>query len=199
MLEAMAHFAIEPFAASFRWVPRRRRATVRGSRRLTFCARPTRASSPFTCRPWRNSGKDWWLALDAPELASDERFRLRQSRIDNYEALNSELDRRFARLTLSEWIERLSRYDVPHAPINTVDEVVHDPQVEHLGLIVPVAGAHDALRSVRPPVRFGGVRARSVRAAPLLNEHGDSIRASIAGGEQWPPAQRTKDLVDVEQ
>jgi crotonobetainyl-CoA:carnitine CoA-transferase CaiB-like acyl-CoA transferase len=194
MLEAMAHFAIEPFAAFF-----------------SLGTTPTSSDRPRLAQAYilrtadarliaihLSSLEKFWeglvAALDAPELASDERFRLRQSRIDNYEALNSELDRRFARLTLSEWIERLSRYDVPHAPINTVDEVVHDPQVEHLGLIVPVAGAHDALRSVRPPVRFGGVRARSVRAAPLLNEHGDSIRASIAGGEQWPPAQRAKDL-----
>jgi crotonobetainyl-CoA:carnitine CoA-transferase CaiB-like acyl-CoA transferase len=194
MLEAMAHFAIEPFTAFF-----------------SLGTTPTSSDRPRLAQAYilrtadarliaihLSSLEKFWeglmAALDAPELASDERFRLRQSRIDNYEALNSELDRRFARLTLSEWIERLSRHDVPYAPINTVDEVVHDPQVEHLGLIVPVAGAHDALRSVRPPVRFGGVRARSVRAAPLLNEHGDSIRASIAGGEQWPPAQRARDL-----
>ena len=127
-------------------------------------------------------------AIEAPELASDERFRQRQARINNYDALNAELDQRFSRRELSHWIERLGRHDVPYAPINTIDEVVHDPQVEHLGLIVPVSPAHGATRSVRPPVQFGGVRASSVRAAPLLNEHGDSIRAAIVAGERWPNA-----------
>jgi hypothetical protein len=35
-------------------------------------------------------------------------------------------------------------------------------------------------------VQFGGVRAHSVRAAPLLNEHGAAIRAELAGGAAWP-------------
>jgi crotonobetainyl-CoA:carnitine CoA-transferase CaiB-like acyl-CoA transferase len=186
MLEAMAHFAIEPFAAFF-----------------SLDTTPTSSDRPRLAQAYilhtadarliaihLSSLEKFWdglvAALEAPELASDARFRLRQARIDNYESLNAELDQRFLRRDLAHWIERLGRHDVPYAPINTIDEVVHDPQVEHLGLIVPVLGAHDAGRSVRPPVQFGGVREGSVRAAPLLNEHGDSIRDAIARGERWP-------------
>ena len=75
---------------------------------------------------------------------------------------------------------------MPYAPINRIDDVVKDPQVEHLGLIVPVEGPHSAKRAVRPAVQFGGVRAHSVRAAPLLNEHGAAIRAEMASGAAWP-------------
>jgi crotonobetainyl-CoA:carnitine CoA-transferase CaiB-like acyl-CoA transferase len=186
MLEAMAHFAIEPFAAFF-----------------SLAATPTSSDRPRLAQAYilrtaderliaihLSSLDKFWdgllAALEAPELKSDERFRIRQARIDNYESLNAELDQRFSRRDLAYWIERLGRNDVPYAPINTIDEVVRDPQVEHLGLIVPVAAAHGASRSVRPPVQFGGHRESFVRAAPLLNEHGDSIRAAIARGEQWP-------------
>jgi crotonobetainyl-CoA:carnitine CoA-transferase CaiB-like acyl-CoA transferase len=186
MLEAMAHFAIEPFAAFF-----------------SLDATPTSSDRPRLAQAYilrtadarliaihLSSLDKFWeglvTALDAPELAADERFRLRQARIDNYESLNTELDQRFSRRDLSHWIERLGRHDVPYAPINTIDEVVRDPQVEHLGLIVPVAAAHGGSRSVRPPVQFGGIRQSSVRAAPLLNEHGAAIRAAIAGGDRWP-------------
>ena len=186
MLEAMAHFAIEPFAAFF-----------------SLGTTPTSSDRPRLAQAYilrtaderliaihLSSLDKFWdglvAALEAPELKSDERFRVRQARIDNYESLNAELDQRFSRRDLAYWIERLGRNDVPYAPINTIDEVVRDPQVEHLGLIVPVAAAHGATRSVRPPVQFGGHREGSVRAAPLLNEHGDSIRAAIARGEQWP-------------
>jgi crotonobetainyl-CoA:carnitine CoA-transferase CaiB-like acyl-CoA transferase len=192
MLEAMAHFAIEPFAAFF-----------------ALGATPTSSDRPRLAQAYilhtadqrliaihLSSLDKFWdglvAALEAPELASDPRFRLRQARIENYDSLNTELDQRFSRRDLAHWIERLGRHDVPYAPINTIDEVVHDPQVEHLGLIVPVAAAHGAGRSVRPPVQFGGVRESSVRAAPLLNEHGDSIRAAIAGGEQWPARRSEK-------
>jgi hypothetical protein len=66
-----------------------------------------------------------------------------------------------------------------------------------LGLIVPVMQAHGGASSVRPPVQFGGVRERSVRAAPLLNEHGDSIRAALARGERWPGMRGAQGLTDT--
>jgi crotonobetainyl-CoA:carnitine CoA-transferase CaiB-like acyl-CoA transferase len=186
MLEAMAHFAVEPFAAFF-----------------SLGTTPTSSDRPRLAQAYilrtadhrliaihLSSLEKFWdglvTALDAPELGSDPRFRTRQARIDNYESLNVELDRRFSACDLTHWTGRLGRHDVPFAPINTIDEVVHDPQVEHLGLIVPVTGAHGGARSVRPPVQFGGVRSRSVRAPPLLDEHGPSIREALARGERWP-------------
>jgi crotonobetainyl-CoA:carnitine CoA-transferase CaiB-like acyl-CoA transferase len=186
MLEAMAHFAIEPFAAYFALdeVP------TSSDRPRLAQAYILRTADQRLIAIHLSSLEKFWsglvAALEAPELAADERFAKRQARINNYEQLNAELDQRFSRRDLAHWIEQLGRFDVPYAPINTIDEVVHDPQVEHLGLIVPVSPEHGARRSVRPPVQFGGVRADSVRAAPLLNEHGESIRAAIARGEQWP-------------
>lgn len=193
MLEAMAHFAIEPFAAFFALDTT---PTSSDRPRLAQAYILHTADGRLIAIHLSSLNKFWnglLAALDAPELASDERFRLRLARIENYDLLNAELDQRFSRRDLAHWIERLGRHDVPYAPINTMDEVVHDPQVEHLGLIVPVAPAHGASRSVRPPVQFGGIRATSVRAAPLLNEHGDSIRAALAQGEQWPGTRNGKD------
>jgi crotonobetainyl-CoA:carnitine CoA-transferase CaiB-like acyl-CoA transferase len=126
-------------------------------------------------------------ALEAPELGADERFSRRTGRIANYEVLNVELARRFVRQhDLAHWVERLGANDVPYAPIKSIDEVVHDPQVEHLGLIVPVESAQSGSRAVRPPVQFGGARDASVRAAPALDQHGAAIREAMARGESWP-------------
>ena len=72
-------------------------------------------------------------ALEAPELGSDPRFNTRLSRIAEYEALRQELDARFSRRPLAHWVERLQANDVPYAPINRIDDVVEDPQVQHLG------------------------------------------------------------------
>jgi crotonobetainyl-CoA:carnitine CoA-transferase CaiB-like acyl-CoA transferase len=186
MLEAMAHFAVEPFAAFFSLG-----ATPTSSDRPRLAqAYILRTSDQRLIAIHLSSLEKFWdslvTALDAPELGSDPRFSTRQARIDNYESLNVELDRRFGGRDLTHWSGQLGHHDVPFAPINTIDEVVHDPQVEHLGLIVPVTGAHGGARSVRPPVQFGGARSRSVRAAPLLNEHGPSIREGLARGERWP-------------
>jgi len=195
MLEAMAHFAIEPFAAFFALG-----STPTSSDRPRLAqAYILRTADDRLIAIHLSSLDKFWdglvTALNAPELGSDDRFRSRQARIANYEALNTELDLRFSRHGLAHWVEQLGRNDVPYAPINTVDEVIHDPQVEHLGLIVPVAGAHGGTQSVRPPVQFGGVRSASVRAAPLLNEHGTAIREALARGEKWPAMLCAKESV----
>jgi crotonobetainyl-CoA:carnitine CoA-transferase CaiB-like acyl-CoA transferase len=186
MLEAMAHFAVEPFAAYFALG-----AVPKSSDRPRLAqAHILRTRDGGLIAIHLSSLEKFWTgllaALEAPELGTDVRFSTRLARIDNYDALGRELDRRFSERTVSEWVERLGSADVPFAPINKVSAVVEDPQVKHLGLMVPVENPHAAKQLVRPPVQFDGQRATAVRPAPLLNEHGPAIRAALAGSAHWP-------------
>jgi crotonobetainyl-CoA:carnitine CoA-transferase CaiB-like acyl-CoA transferase len=186
MLEAMTHFAVEPFAAYFALgtVPR---SVDRPRLAQAYILRT--ADGRLIVLHLSSLEKFWTglvAALDEPTLASDPRFQTRQARIDHYDVLRSELMTRFAAKDLTHWAERLRRYDVPHAPINGVDEVVDDPQVAHLGLVVPVEPVHGGDRAVRPAVRFAGERAEVVAAAPLLDEHGAEIRTLLGGSGGWP-------------
>ena len=190
MLEAMAHFAVEPFAAFF-----------------ALGQTPTSADRPRLAQAYilrtaderliaihLSSLEKFWqglvTALEAPELANDPRFNPRERRIAEYETLRLELDARFARQPLEHWVRRLEAEDVPYAPVNRIDEVVRDPQVAHLGIVVPVEQPQAATQAVRPAVQFDGSRARSVDAAPLLDEHGDAIRAALSRVKSWPAAVR---------
>jgi crotonobetainyl-CoA:carnitine CoA-transferase CaiB-like acyl-CoA transferase len=186
MLEAMAHFAVEPFAAFFALG-----AAPRSSDRPRLAqAYILKAGDGRLIAIHLSSLEKFWTglieALEAPELAADPRFSTRLARIDNYATLRTELSARFAKHNLAHWEARLRSQDVPYAPINSIEQVVQDPQVEHLGLIVPVEGAHGGTQAVRPAVQFAGERAQSVRAAPLLNEHGTAIRDALGRGDQWP-------------
>ena len=186
MLEAMAHFAVEPFAAYFALgeVPKS------SDRPRLAQAHILRTGDGGLIAIHLSSLEKFWsglvAALDAPALAADPRFATRQARIDNYEALGAELDQAFRKGPTEQWVERLRQHDVPFAPINSVDAVVEDPQVKHLGVMVPVDDPHTAKQSVRPAVQFDGERAASVRAAPLLGEHDTAIRAAITDGAGWP-------------
>jgi crotonobetainyl-CoA:carnitine CoA-transferase CaiB-like acyl-CoA transferase len=191
MLEAMAHFAVEPFAAFF-----------------ALGETPTSADRPRLAQAYilrtadgrliaihLSSLEKFWqglvAALDAPELKADPRFNPRERRIAEYETLRVELDTRFARQPLDHWVRRLQAEDVPHAPVNLINDVVRDPQVEHLGIVVPIESPHTATLAVRPAAQFDGTRAHSVSAAPLLNQHGDAIRAALAAGTSWPDGARS--------
>jgi crotonobetainyl-CoA:carnitine CoA-transferase CaiB-like acyl-CoA transferase len=186
MLEAMAHFAIEPFTAYFAL------GTVPASadRPRLAQAHILRTGDGGLIAIHLSSLEKFWTglvaALQAPELASDPRFATRLLRIDNYDALGRELDQRFSQHTVAYWVERLGTADVPFAPINKVDAVVRDPQVQHLGLMVPITEPITAKQMVRPAVQVDGAHADGVRRAPTLNEHGAAIRAQLAGSTAWP-------------
>ncbi|MGQ0836494.1 MAG: CaiB/BaiF CoA transferase family protein [Gammaproteobacteria bacterium] len=188
MLEAMTHFAVEPFAAFFALGET---PTSNDRPRLAQAYILRTADARLIAIHLSSLEKFWQsltTAIASERLGSDPRFRTRQERIDNYEALGTELDALFSERPLSYWAERLGANDVPFAPINPIDRVVEDPQVRHLGIIVPVQAAHDGNSAVRPPIQFDGERATAVRTAPLLDEHGPAIRAALAGDQPWPEA-----------
>src|SRR5882757_3582165 len=186
MLEAMTHFAVEPFAAFFALG----QTPTSSDRPRLAQAYILRTADGRLLAIHLSSLEKFWegltAALRAPALSSDPRFASRQGRIDNYEALGAELDRHFSQKGLAHWVQELGRNDVPFAPINSIEDVVSDPQVGHLGLIVPVESPRGADRAVRPAVQFAGKRCASVRAAPVLNEHGAAIRTALSKGERWP-------------
>jgi crotonobetainyl-CoA:carnitine CoA-transferase CaiB-like acyl-CoA transferase len=188
MLEAMMHFAVEPFMGYFAL-----------GETPTGTDRPRLAQAYIVrCRDGKllafhlSSLDKFWNALveaiEAPALASDVRFATRPARIENYLALADALNDAFAARDRDAWVERLSQFDAPFAPVNAIPEVVADAQVQHLGMIVPVADRHEgAALSVRPPFRYDGDRAGDVRAAPLVDQQGPAIREHLRRSPGvWP-------------
>lgn len=188
MLEAMMHFAVEPFMGYFA-LGEEPSGTDRPRLAQAYIMR-CKDNKLFAFH--LSSLEKFWDALveaiDAQHLNADARFATRLLRIENYDALNAELNAIFATRNRSEWNERFSAFDVPFAPINSISDVVSDPQAQHLEMIVPVAnrveGAH---KSVRPAYSFDGEKAQSVSAAPIINQHGDAIREALAHSPKaWP-------------
>lgn len=188
MLEAMTHFAVEPFAAFFALGE----TPTSNDRPRLAQAYILRTADGRLIAIHLSSLEKFWQgltsALGSERLAREPRFATRQGRIEHYEALGVELDTLFRTRPLAEWVQRLDAHDVPFAPINPIDRVVDDPQVRHLGIIVPVESAHGGESAVRPAIQFDGARATAVRTAPLLDEHGKAIRAALARGDAWPEA-----------
>jgi crotonobetainyl-CoA:carnitine CoA-transferase CaiB-like acyl-CoA transferase len=118
----------------------------------------------------------FWLALlktaEKEELKNDPRFKDRDSRRQNYEALENDLAPVFATRTRAEWLKRLEANDVPTAPLYNIAEVLDDPQVRHLGLTEdvehPSAGK---LKFVGAPVRYDNFPRHPSAPPPLLGEH----------------------------
>ena len=122
----------------------------------------------------------FWLALltaiDRMDIAKDERFKTRDGRRQNYEALEAMLAPVFATKTRDEWLKQLKSHDVPAAPLYNVAEVLADPQVKHLDLVEeldrPQAGK---LKFIGAPVRYDGLAKAKSAPPPLLGAQTQTI------------------------
>ncbi|MCA9830840.1 MAG: CaiB/BaiF CoA-transferase family protein [Dehalococcoidia bacterium] len=108
--------------------------------------------------------------LETPDLIDDERFNTGPKRTRNHSVLEPLLEAAFRKKTTGEWLELLLEAEIPCGPIQTIDQVVRDPQVVHRDMIQeithPKAGtipiANTPVRMSRsesgikgPPADFG--------------------------------------------
>ena len=100
-------------------------------------------------------------AVGRPELATDERFASARDRRINGAALIAELDEAFSSRTRDEWAEVFTAHDVWWAPVQSLADVVDDPQAIASGAFVTMATGE---RSIAPPAGFGE---REVVAPPV--------------------------------
>jgi crotonobetainyl-CoA:carnitine CoA-transferase CaiB-like acyl-CoA transferase len=122
--------------------------------------------------------------LEKAELLEDERFGTNAERFRNREDLEKELARTISLRPTDEWVEVLGGAGIPVSPINTVDRVANDPQVEALGALEPVDHPEvDGYTLVNLPIFMDGKRAPIRRRSPSLGEHTDEV-LEATNGEQ---------------
>ena len=123
-------------------------------------------------------------ALGREDLAGDERFATGRARRGHVRELIEVLDTEFAKRTLAEWTERLDDAGVWWAPVQTLAEIVADPQAEAIGAFVEQPGMGDGppLRTVATPVDFWGVDGKPRSGAPTLGQHTEEVLGELDGG-----------------
>lgn len=156
--------------------------TTRHPQAQNFCA-PT-ASGESIAVHLSSSDKFWrnlCAALERPDLPEDPRFTPYRHREANYFALVPIVEAEFARRPLAEWEERLTRFDVPFAPVQTMSSYVEHPQTRWLELFEP--GAY-GMSLLRPPWRFDGARPDRGGPTPRIGEHTREIAGEVYDDER---------------
>ncbi len=114
----------------------------------------------------------------APELAHDPRFATNTARVRNRETLAPLLVDLARRKTRAEWVEGLTAAGVPCGPVNTVDQVFADPQVQARGMRItmphPVAG-EGTVDLIGNPIKLSESAVEYRRPPPLLGEHTEEV------------------------
>ena len=135
--------------------------------------------------------------IGKPELISDSRFLTNGDRTNNQKALKPILDEVFKTKKIDEWLAMLEEAGVPCAPINTVDRVVKDPQVNARHMLVeiehPVAGK---MHLPGVPIKMYKTPGSVDKAAPLLGQHTEEILKELLGmSKEEVDALRAKDIL----
>ncbi|MGH7871155.1 MAG: CaiB/BaiF CoA transferase family protein [Candidatus Binatia bacterium] len=131
----------------------------------------------------------FWLALlnaaERMDIATDERFKTRDARRRNYEALEQALAPTFKSKTRDDWLKIFAAGDVPAVPLYNVAEVLDDPQVKHLGLTETVK--HELAGTwqfVGGPVHYDNLIKEKSTPPPLVGEQSGKILRELGYGEQ---------------
>jgi len=119
-------------------------------------------------------------AESAQALLVNPLFATPELRLKHRDEVSDAVTRLLQTRSSAHWLTRLNDAGVPCGPINTVDQVFADPQVQHLGMVEEIASPYfDPLRVVGQAFRLSraesGVRLRP----PDHGEHTDEVLASL--------------------
>jgi crotonobetainyl-CoA:carnitine CoA-transferase CaiB-like acyl-CoA transferase len=127
---------------------------------------------------------DAWLRLarliGGDALANDPRFHGTDNRNANRLEALARIRAWTKERTVAECVAALDQVDVPCAPVQRIDQVVADPQVQARNMIIEQE--HPTLGKVRlanVPFKFSDCEPTPGRPAPLMGQHNREIAAEL--------------------
>jgi formyl-CoA transferase len=117
--------------------------------------------------------KDW---------AEDIRFQTNANRVKNRSELIPMLDDLFNQADISHWLSQFEAIGVPCGPINSIDQVLGDPQVKAREMVIEVPHPKAAnVRRVASPLKIPTAPPTVRLPPPMLGEHTDEILEKLLG------------------
>jgi len=121
-------------------------------------------------------------ALGRTEWDHDPRFDTNGHRLAHKAVLVPEIEGVTRTRGTAEWLDRFHREGVPAAPINSVDQVCADPQVNHRRMVVELEHPSlGPLPTLGTPIKMDGRKEVPMRSAPALGEHTEAILGGLLG------------------
>ncbi|MGA2670229.1 MAG: CoA transferase [Dehalococcoidia bacterium] len=160
-----------------------RRETTKNPLRNFYCTKDRRWLLLSMMQP-----DSYWpafcQAIDRAELEHDIRFDSFEHKQKNCAELINILDKIFASRTLAEWKEHLKKYNLVWEPVQSLTDVVADPQARPNGVFVTFNHpSYGAIELVSNPVKLSKTPG-SIRApAPEFSQHTEEILLEL--GYSW--------------
>ena len=119
-------------------------------------------------------------AIERPDLLADPRFLTNDDRVAHRAECVELLSGIFRTRTVAEWVEVIERAGVPCGPINRVDDVVNNPQVQARNMIAQLSHPNvPDLKIPNSPLKLAETPPDLRRPPPLLGQHNTEILAEL--------------------
>jgi formyl-CoA transferase/CoA:oxalate CoA-transferase len=124
--------------------------------------------------------KAFCRALGLERLADDPRFRTMKDRTANYSELRPEITRLLKTMTRAEAIARMAAANVPAGPVNTVGEILEDPQIQAREMVQElIHPEYGPLRLLGIPIKLSDTPGSLDTAPPRFGEHNAAILSEL--------------------
>lgn len=117
-------------------------------------------------------------AVGRPDLTEHPRFATNALRAEHVDELREILVPITRGKTVAAWVREMEAIGVPCGPVNTVDQVVRDPQVKAREMLVEVQDPEvGPIAMAGLPIKLSATPGAIQRPAPRLGEHTEAILA----------------------
>ncbi len=119
-----------------------------------------------------------------PEVASEKKFHTNDARVRNRDALTAILNPVLAAHPSRYWLEGLEPLNLSCGPINTIDQVFADPQVEARGMKLKMS--HSATKNspvdlIGSPIKMSATPPSYRHAPPTLGQSTEEVLRELLG------------------
>ncbi len=131
----------------------------------------------FALLPYNDANwHEFCQLVGRPEIMQDPRFQSLEARLTNVEVVYATLAEICATRTNAEWVALLKTSNVPHGPVNTLEDLFSDPQLQATGFWKEVDHPTEGkLRMPDIPPRFSRTPGEIRYLQPRLGEHSVEI------------------------
>ncbi|WP_298110968.1 CaiB/BaiF CoA-transferase family protein [Bradyrhizobium sp.] len=176
MFETMAGFVMGDHMGGLTYEPPLDKGGY--ARHLSRDRRPYKTADGYICVIVYND-KQWasfFQATGRDDLRQNPNFASFAGRAANIDIVYAELARIFETKSTSEWIELLTKADVPVMPMHDLESILEDPHLVATGFFPVVDHPSEGkIRSMKSSARWSETPVEPSRLAPRLNEHGSEI------------------------
>ncbi len=115
--------------------------------------------------------------LGSESLRKNPNYASGKLRSQHRDKLNADLAKHFKKASTAEWVDRLNAAGVPCGPINTIDKVFADPQVQHLDVVqhIETGDSRGTVHVLAQPVHLSRTPSKLVAPPPERGQHNEEV------------------------